>query len=165
MDWRMPSHDQAPGPHRAHADRGGQRGALHRGRGAGAVAQRSRPQMAGAAAGLLVRHRAGAGRGGRRRGAGAVHLRDLLTMLAEALELLACPRCAGPLARTLRCGSCGAEHSIRGGIPDLRLAADPRTEAVRAFYTRAPFPGYPPRDSFSWLRARAERSELARLLD
>ena len=86
-------------------------------------------------------------------------------MLPEALELLACPRCAGPLEPPLRCASCGAEHAMIGGVPDLRLTADPRTEAVRAFYTRAPFPGYPPRDSFSWLRARAERSELARLLD
>jgi SAM-dependent methyltransferase len=36
---------------------------------------------------------------------------------------------------------------------------------VRRFYERAPFPGYPPSDSLAWLRARAERSEFARLLD
>jgi SAM-dependent methyltransferase len=36
---------------------------------------------------------------------------------------------------------------------------------VRAFYSEAPFPAYPPRDSPGWLRARAERSEFARLLD
>jgi SAM-dependent methyltransferase len=36
---------------------------------------------------------------------------------------------------------------------------------VRRFYEQAPFPGYPPRDSLSWLRARAERSEFAGLLD
>jgi SAM-dependent methyltransferase len=40
-----------------------------------------------------------------------------------------------------------------------------RTEVVRRFYEQAPFPGYPPRDSLEWLRARAERSEFARLLD
>src|SRR5215212_517481 len=40
-----------------------------------------------------------------------------------------------------------------------------RAEAVRRFYEQAPFPGYPPRDSLDWLRARAERSEFARLLD
>ena len=40
-----------------------------------------------------------------------------------------------------------------------------RTEVVRRFYEEAPFPGYPPRDSLEWLRARAERSEFARLLD
>lgn len=40
-----------------------------------------------------------------------------------------------------------------------------RTEAVRRFYEQAPFPGYPPRDSMEWLRARAERSAFARLLD
>lgn len=40
-----------------------------------------------------------------------------------------------------------------------------RTEVVRRFYEQAPFPGYPPRDSLEWLRARAGRSEFARLLD
>ena len=40
-----------------------------------------------------------------------------------------------------------------------------RTEVVRRFYEQAPFPGYPPRDSLEWLRARAERSAFARLLD
>ena len=42
---------------------------------------------------------------------------------------------------------------------------DVRTEAVRRFYERAPFPGYPPRDSLHALRARAERNAFARLLD
>jgi SAM-dependent methyltransferase len=41
----------------------------------------------------------------------------------------------------------------------------PRTQAVRAFYERTPFPGYPPHDSVHALRARAERSVFARLLD
>src|SRR5207302_9875759 len=49
--------------------------------------------------------------------------------------------------------------------PDLRLPADRRTEAVRKFYEQTPFPAYPPRDSHAWLRARAGRSEFARLLD
>jgi SAM-dependent methyltransferase len=43
--------------------------------------------------------------------------------------------------------------------------ADLRTEAVRRFYERAPFPGYPPRDSLHALRTRAERNAFARLLD
>jgi SAM-dependent methyltransferase len=42
---------------------------------------------------------------------------------------------------------------------------DRQTEAVRRFYERAPFPGYPPRDSLQALRARAGRSTFARLLD
>jgi SAM-dependent methyltransferase len=42
---------------------------------------------------------------------------------------------------------------------------DDRTEAVRRFYERAPFPGYPPHDSLQALRKRAERSTFARLLD
>ena len=86
-------------------------------------------------------------------------------MLDEVLDLLACPRCGGPLRQPLRCASCGAEYGDAGGVPELRLDADARTETVREFYARAPFPGYPPRDSYPWLRARAERSELARLLD
>jgi SAM-dependent methyltransferase len=86
-------------------------------------------------------------------------------MLPEALALLACPRCAGALSRELRCGGCGAQWPAHNGVPDLRLPADPRTEKVRDFYTQAPFPGYPPTDSYSGLRSRAGRSEFARLLD
>jgi ubiquinone/menaquinone biosynthesis C-methylase UbiE len=51
------------------------------------------------------------------------------------------------------------------GIPNLRLMGDTRTDIVRRFYERAPFPDYPPRATLSWLRARAERSEFARLID
>ena len=38
-------------------------------------------------------------------------------------------------------------------------------EQVRKFYEAAPFPGYPPNDSLTWLRARAERSRFVQLLD
>jgi SAM-dependent methyltransferase len=87
-------------------------------------------------------------------------------MLDQALDLLACPRCGGALrGGGLSCAHCGSVYEVRAGIPDLRLPADARTEAVREFYQQAPFPAYPPRDSHSWLRARAERSEFARLLD
>src|SRR5215470_3824371 len=51
------------------------------------------------------------------------------------------------------------------GIPNLRLPGDTLTEVVRRFYEGAPFPDYPPCGSLSWLRARAERSEFARLMD
>ncbi len=86
--------------------------------------------------------------------------------LAGALDLLACPRCAGALRRPgLCCARCGAGYGVQDGIPALRLDSDPRTEAVRDFYARTPFPAYPPRDTYPWLRARAERSEFARLLD
>jgi ubiquinone/menaquinone biosynthesis C-methylase UbiE len=51
------------------------------------------------------------------------------------------------------------------GIPNLRLPGDRRTEVVRGFYEEAPFPDYPPRSTLSWLRARAERSEFARLIN
>ena len=80
-------------------------------------------------------------------------------------DLLACPACAGALAEDWSCRGCGARFDAPDGIPDLRLAGDARTETVRRFYERAPFPGYPPRDSLHALRARAERSDFARLLD
>ena len=79
-------------------------------------------------------------------------------------ELLACPRCAGPL-RALRCDRCPAQYDAPGGIPDLRIAASPRTERVRGFYSQSPFPAYPAGESLSALRARAARSEFARSLD
>src|SRR5215813_12022164 len=50
-------------------------------------------------------------------------------------------------------------------IPNLRLPGNDGTEVVRRFYECAPFPDYPPNASVSWLRARAERSEFARLID
>jgi len=57
------------------------------------------------------------------------------------------------------------QYKTPDGIPDLRLPGDKRTEVVRHFYERSPFPDYPPRATLSWLRARAERSEFARLID
>ena len=80
-------------------------------------------------------------------------------------DLLACPACGGRLAG-LRCAGCGVLYEEREGITDLRLRdRDARTEAVRSFYLQSPFPGYPPRDSLSALRARAGRSDFVRLLD
>jgi SAM-dependent methyltransferase len=85
--------------------------------------------------------------------------------LSDAVALLACPRCQGALVGGLRCERCAQSYAVEAGVPELRLPADARTEAVRSFYSVAPFPGYPPRDSHGWLRARAARSEIARLLD
>jgi len=80
-------------------------------------------------------------------------------------ELLACPACGGPLAEDWSCGGCGARFDASDAIPNLRLPGDERTDAVRRFYERAPFPGYPPRDSLQALHARAERSLFARLVN
>ena len=80
-------------------------------------------------------------------------------------DLLACPACAGALRTDWSCHGCAARFDVTDGIPNLRISGDARTEAVRRFYERAPFPGYPPHDSLHMLRARAERSEFARLLD
>jgi SAM-dependent methyltransferase len=80
-------------------------------------------------------------------------------------ELLACPVCAGELLADWRCRGCGERFDAPDGIPNLRLPADDRTDAVRRFYERAPFPGYPPRDSLQALHARARRSVFASLID
>jgi SAM-dependent methyltransferase len=80
-------------------------------------------------------------------------------------DLLACPVCAGPMAADWSCRGCGARYDAPDGIPNLRLGSDARVEAVRRFYAETPFPGYPPHDSLTSLRARAGRSEFARLLD
>lgn len=81
------------------------------------------------------------------------------------LDLLACPACRSALGREWTCTGCGARYTAQDGIPDLRLPGDGCTDMVREFYDQAPFPGYRPHDSLHSLRARAERSEFARLLD
>ncbi len=86
----------------------------------------------------------------------------------DLLAVLACPACGGALlerAQGLRCGACGRSFSAPDGIPRLCCDLDARARAVRSFYSAAPFPGYPLRDSYPDLRARAGRSEFARLLD
>jgi SAM-dependent methyltransferase len=80
-------------------------------------------------------------------------------------ELLACPACAGTLAIDWSCRGCGARYDVRDGIPALRLPSDDRTDTVRRFYERAPFPGYPPHDTLQALRSRAQRSPWPALID
>ena len=80
-------------------------------------------------------------------------------------ELLACPSCAGALDATWVCGRCGARFEEADGVLNLRLPADPRTEAVRSFYDAAPFPGYPPQESLASLRSKAGQHAFTRLLD
>jgi 2-polyprenyl-3-methyl-5-hydroxy-6-metoxy-1,4-benzoquinol methylase len=86
----------------------------------------------------------------------------------DLLAVLACPRCRAALrARpgAVGCPACGASFDVEGGIPRVRGALDPRADEVRQFYSVAPFPGYPPRHGWAALRARARRSDFARLLD
>ena len=83
---------------------------------------------------------------------------------SSLVALLACPACSGPLEQ-LACTRCGARYRSPGGIPDLRLPSDSRTEVVREFYSAAPFPAYPPRETLVSLRERGRRSEFTRLLD
>jgi SAM-dependent methyltransferase len=87
---------------------------------------------------------------------------------SDLLRLLACPGCRGALLAAeaaVCCSACGRTFPVADGIPNLRGALDDRGAVVRDFYSAAPFPGYPPRDSAAALRARAERSAFARLLD
>jgi len=84
------------------------------------------------------------------------------------VERLACPLCRGALRQAdvrLVCAACKATYDAKDGVARLRTRSDERTERVREFYSKSPFPGYAPGDSLSTLRARAERSEFARLLD
>ena len=80
-------------------------------------------------------------------------------------RLLACPACGRALSAAWSCDGCLARFEVADGIPNLRLPADARTETVREFYDRAPFPGYPAGERLQALWARAERSPFARLLD
>jgi SAM-dependent methyltransferase len=82
------------------------------------------------------------------------------------VDLLACPACGGALRADLACRACGEVYDSPLGVPCLRSSkCDARTDEVRAFYTESPFPNYPPDETLSTLRRKAERSELARLLD
>ena len=85
--------------------------------------------------------------------------------MSDLRDLLACPACRGELSAGWKCLGCGACFDAADGIPNLRLGSDARTEAVRNFYEAAPFPDYPPRDSLSTFRLRAERSRFTQLLD
>ena len=84
--------------------------------------------------------------------------------MVDFQELLACPACSGALTAAWSCRGCGARFEAPDGIPNLRVPGEARTDAVRDFYERAPFPGYPPRDSLQALHARAERNVFARLV-
>jgi len=83
----------------------------------------------------------------------------------DFLELLSCPQCQGDLAQEWTCKRCLKQYAAPNCIPNLRLASDARVDRVRQFYEETPFPHYPARDSLTWLNARAERSDFARLLN
>jgi SAM-dependent methyltransferase len=80
-------------------------------------------------------------------------------------ELLACPICAGSLSIDFVCETCRKPFDASDGVVALRVEGDARTEIVRRFYTAAPFPGYREHETIASLRARAEHSRFARLLD
>ena len=81
------------------------------------------------------------------------------------MSLLVCPACAGDLRADWSCEACGRSFEAADDVPALTLDCDARTRTVRDFYDVAPFPGYRDGDTLANLRARAERSAFARLLD
>src|SRR2546421_9589351 len=149
----------------AASDHAGNGGRLDRGSHPRHLAERVGQPLAPAPGRISLRIRPRADPRDDRRGARSVHLRDLLSVVDDFRELLACPACAGTLAADWSCCGCGARYDVLDGIAALRLPCDDRTDAVRRFYERAPFPGYPPHDSLHALRARAERSPFPRLID
>jgi SAM-dependent methyltransferase len=98
----------------------------------------------------------------------------LPALLAESLELLACPACGGALAAApgagLACQGCARAFPCSEGIPRLYWPNDwtgreDVTEVVKAFYEETPFPNYDEIDSSERLRAKAEQGLFARLLN
>lgn len=80
-------------------------------------------------------------------------------------DLLACPDCRAPLGADLHCGSCERQFAADGSIPLLLPGAGASRADVQSFYEAHPFPDYAELDSPRVLRARAARSQFARLLD
>ena len=117
---------------------------------------RLRQALARAAGGVSVSVRAGADPGDDRRGAGPVHLRDLLRM-DTFRDLLACPACGGELSgRLVAVRGCGRSLRRRQtGFPTLRLARRRAHRGGRPLLRASAVPGYPPRDSLHALHARA----------
>lgn len=62
-----------------------------------------------------------------------------MTPQDKLLEILACPRCKGSLARrpegsSLRCRQCTAVYDIRDGLPIMLVdEADPRADGNKPF--------------------------------
>src|SRR5260370_23333507 len=56
-------------------------------------------------------------------------------------DLLACPRCGEGALTQLRCAACGEQYSAPGGIPDLRIPSDARTESEFARRLDESIPG------------------------
>src|SRR3954463_11342197 len=121
-------HDPATRTLPAPACRSRQRLRLDRPPCARAVAGRIGEEDDHAAGDLPVRHRLPPDPRGRRRGAGAVHLFDLLR---SGVTLLACPPCQASLDADLRCEGGGSQWPAPDGIPCLRVDAEARTETVR----------------------------------
>ena len=105
-----------------------------------------------------------------------VAVEALPSLLAERIDVFACPACAGGLRASddrlgLQCLSCNRYFGSEAGIPLLFWPnewSDDQgdvTDAIRAFYEETPFPNYDDLDSSWSLRQKAEKGVFARLLD
>ena len=100
---------------------------------------------------------------------------DMPPLIAEHMDLLACPACGGRMEtsdadRSIQCADCVRSFSSEDGVPQLFWphdtdSDDDVTEIVKAFYEETPFPNYDDVDSEQTLREKAERGIFARLLD
>src|SRR2546421_603888 len=107
----------------AASDHAGNGGRLDRGSHPRHLAERVGQPLAPAPGRISLRIRPRADPRDDRRGARSVHLRDLLSVVDDFRELLACPACAGTLAADWSCCGCGARYDVLDGIAALRLAA------------------------------------------
>ena len=130
----------------------------------GLVAKRLRQALADPAGRLSVPVRPGADPGDDRRGAGPVHLRDLLTDGSSSGTLLAPVRPDGGAAtldgRTGRAASCGARFEAPDGIPNLRLPASRAPTSCAASTRTRRFPVI--RRTTACRAARAGRAKRVR---
>lgn len=79
-----------------------------------------------------------------------------------------CPRCLGALdAQATRCPQCALAFERHGGVLDVLgpREREARADAVEAFYTRHPFPGYAPGDDGPTLLDRSRRAPFLVALD
>ena len=149
-----------------------QRGLIVMGSAGGSIGDLARACGAAAPAGagwsaagrVPLRDGPGPDPGGQRRGAGAVHLLDILTTWRTFRGCWPVPLCQGRCRRTGRAGA--AARGIRAGWHS-RPARRPATRRRNrpAILCAAPFPGYRAATASKGCGPAPERSEFARLLD
>ncbi len=100
---------------------------------------------------------------------------SVTNLISENNDFFICPKCEGHLklneANGIECIKCNQRFNTENGIPLLFWPTEQDsgkrdvTDIVKSFYEKTPFPNYNDLDSVSSLRAKAEKSVFARLLD